>query len=279
MKSDELYALQISPHHYEAYQLRQHTIPALIVADKLYDQTFMHWWIRDWLEEPTTPLEQLPLCVENELRLAPKWYIAHIKYCVNHNLLDILRTTWISEAVPKDIMNAVRMQNIQMSTINFLLNEGFPPTEKIFLHALMDSHIPLLQSCFGHGWDMNHRLGEYTPLEWCAAFATEDAVDTCILYGAKVTDRAITNALQQKDNFLRLCEEDSTELKDEHLRALVDRALHAYDTTRTVPEDIIRMFEEMYARRVPAGSHYTYISRVRDMIRYPPLKATLSLFC
>ena len=35
---------------------------------------------------------------------------------------------------------------------------------------------------------MNQKLGEYTPLEWCAAYSDLDAVDACLLYGANITD-------------------------------------------------------------------------------------------
>ena len=151
METEDLYALQITPKDYFDYQTRTHCIESLIVADKLYDKSFLKWWICHWLEEPTIPIEQLPLCVENEIRLCPDYYTAHVKYCVNNNLLDTLRATWVPDAVPKDIMNAVKMFEINMFTVNFLLDEGFIPTEKIFLHAVMDSDIRLLQICFGHG--------------------------------------------------------------------------------------------------------------------------------
>ena len=279
MRDDYLYALQISKEDYYAYQIRQHTVESLIVADKLYDRRFIHWWIRDWLEEPVIPKDQLPLCVENEIRFKPKWYVAHVKYCVNHSLLDILRATWFPEAVPRDIMNAVRMLNVQMRTIRFLLNEGFPPTEKIFLHAIMDTQMDLLKICFGHGWNINQQLGEYTPLEWCAAYANRDAVDTCLLYGAHISERAIRNSLQRPENFFRLMEEDHIQLNDSHLKAAADRAFLQYQTQRTCSHDMYRIFEEMYARNVQAGSYYRNISGMRDYVTDPALKASLSLFC
>ena len=121
MKAEDLYALQITSQDYFDYQTRKHSIETLIVADKLYDKNFIKWWICHWLEEPTTALENLPLCVENEIRLCPDYYTAHVEYCVNNNLLDILRATWVPEAVPKDIMNAVKMFQINMFTVNFLM--------------------------------------------------------------------------------------------------------------------------------------------------------------
>ena len=279
MRKDDLYALQISPTDYRAYQLRKHTVKSLIVADKLYDESFVHDWIRDWLEEPTTPLEKLPPRVEHEIQKQPAWYVSHIHYCVNHNLLEDLRATWVSEAVPKDIMDAVRMHDINMETVRFLLREGFPPTQKIFLHAVMESHMELLKICFGHGWHINQKLGEYTALEWCAAYGNVDAVDTCLLHGANITDRALTNAMTHKDNFIRLCQEEEVDLKADHLNAVVDMALHAYNITRTVPADICKVFEEMYARNVRPGMYHAKVHKIRDFVMDPTLKAILSLFC
>ena len=279
MRSDDLYALQISLGDYRAYKAHAHTPATLIVADKIFDRPFMHWWIRVWLEEPNTPLDQLPSRVETEIRHKPEWYAEHVRYCVNHDLLDDLRATWVSDAVPKDIMGSVRMHQINMETVRFLLEEGFPPTQKMFLHAIMESHSELLKICFGNGWNINQKLGEYTPLEWCAAYANQDAVDTCLLHGANITDRALTNAVSHVDNFLRICQEEEVVLKDMHLNALVDMALHAYNVTRTVPPDICHVFEEMYARKVQAGTYYERIRKIRDYVMDPTLKAILSLFC
>lgn len=279
MRNDDLYALQISLADYQAYQLRRHSVESLIVADKLYDRSFVRWWIGHWLEEPTTPLDQLPPCVEHEILQQSDIYVNHVKYCVNNDLLDVLRVTWVSEAVPKDIMDAVRLQDINMETVRYLLEEGFPPTEKMFLYAVIESHTELLKICFGHGWNINQKLGEYTPLEWCAAYSNVDAVNTCLLYGANITDRALTNAITHKDNFLRLCQEEEVDLKGVHLYALVNMALHAYNLTRTVPTELSHLFEEMYARNVRPGVYEGKIRKIRDFVMDPILKTILSLFC
>ena len=279
METEDLYALQITPKDYFDYQTRTHCIESLIVADKLYDKSFLKWWICHWLEEPTIPIEQLPLCVENEIRLCPDYYTAHVKYCVNNNLLDTLRATWVPDAVPKDIMNAVKMFEINMFTVNFLLDEGFIPTEKIFLHAVMDSHITLLKICFGHGWKINQTLGEYTPLEWCVGYGCTDSVDTCLLYGAEVTSRAVQLSFRREEEFFeQLAEEDYT-FTSLDLRNLVEASFNALQNTGKLDTRYHAMFQEMFLRRVEAGEYYTYIRSVKDSTRYQPLQADLSLFC
>jgi len=278
MKAEDLYALQITSQDYFDYQTRKHSIETLIVADKLYDKSFLKWWICHWLEEPTTPLDKLPLCVENEIRLRPDYYTAHVEYCVNNNLLDILRTTWVPEAVPKDIMNAVKMFEINMFTVNFLIEQGFPPTEKIFLHAVMNSDIGLLKICFGHGWTINQTLGEYTPLEWCVGYGCLESVDTCFLYGAKITSRAVQLSFSRNEDFFQRLGEDYA-FTSLDLKNLVEASFHALRYTGKLDMRYHAMFQEMYTRRVEAGEFYAYILAVRMSTRYQPFQADLSLFC
>lgn len=278
MHPSDLYALQITPAQYEAYEKKRHTKGALIVADKLYDQPFICRWIRRWLKNPTTPLEKLPLCVENEIRLKPAWYTSHVRSCLHRNDLETLYTTWVDEAIPEDIMDDVRMEPLDMNIINFLLCSGCTPTKKIFLHAVMESLLPLLKICFVHGHDINQQIGNYKPIEWCVAFSTEEAMDTCVLFGAEITSTAIHLSMRRPDMFFYLCDCD-IQITSDHLKSLVEIIFTRLHRNEGVSDDYQRMLEECYARNVQAGLHYDYIRRVMDFITHPVWKASLQVFC
>ena len=204
--------------------------------------------------------------MEHEILQQSDIYVNHVKYCVNNDLLDVLRATWVSDAVPKDIMDAVRMQDINMETVHYLLEEGFPPTQKMFLHAVMENHTQLLKICFGHGWNINQKLGEYTPLEWLPPTATSTPLIP-LLYGKHYRPRA-NECHHHKEIFYGYARKRRW-TKGVHLYALVNMALHAYNLTRTVPTELSHLFEEMYARNVRPGVYEGKIRKIRDFVMDP----------
>lgn len=272
-------ALQITPHAYKEYKEKKHTIDALIVADKLADQPFLHEWIATWLEDPKQDLNTLPLCVENEIKLKPKFYATHLYKCLEEHDIQRLRKTFVRKGAPDDLLNAACMNPLPVKMIKYLFKKGCKPTQKLFIYAVCQDQLSIMRKCLRRGYDINKTYQSHKPIEWTIRFGSMAALDTCLLYQAEITERAIMLSMRRPKMFVRLCEERDVDLRDDHLYELVLYAYEEHLRNYTVPTIIHQMFQELYIRQIPPGSHFDAICRIRDQITHHPLRADLDIFC
>lgn len=279
LKYIHLPSLQISSDAYDQYKEKKYTVDALIVADKLADEPFLHDWISNWLKHPKQALNTLPLCVENEIKLKPAFYATHLYECIDQRDEQRLRQTFVSKGAPEDILNAACMNPLPVKIIKYLFKQGCKPTPKLFIYAVCQDQLSIMRKCLRRGFDINKTYETHTPLEWAIRYGTYEALDTCLIYGAAITDRAITLSMRRPKKFIRICEESDVDLRDDHLYELVLYAYEEHLRNHTVPPVIHQMFQELFIRQVPPGSHFYSICRIRDQITHHPLRADLDIFC
>ena len=98
------------------------------------------------------------------------------------------------------------MNPLPVNMIKYLFKKGCKPTQKLFIYAVCQDQLSIMRNA-SDAATISTKPTNHKPIEWTIRFGSMAALDTCLLYQAEITDRAIMLSMRRPKMFVRLCEE------------------------------------------------------------------------
>jgi len=174
------------------------SLDALMAADFVADQSYIDWWISQWLNTNSVKVIQLPLCVEESIhcdKKLMKLYRKNIKVAVAKGRLEYLRNHFI---IAGAFWNVVDFPSVNPKVFDMLWLRSPAPIE-LLPFVVVSRRMSFLQSFVNY-------YGPTKCLRGCVIQQWSEGVRLCLSEGAEVEGDCIGLAVRHAGIFRQLTE-------------------------------------------------------------------------